>query len=135
MPKRSDSQMHKPPQPARDPADWDAWIEQVVAWVQPIVRYADALIRREIPDVYYGIKWAQAHYGTPAQGWIIELAAYRVSVNLVFYSGADFKPPPPLGTKGRSRYVKVHSLAEVQSPQIADWIRQAAQITGWKPLI
>jgi hypothetical protein len=37
------------------------------------------------------------------RGWIIELAAYDVSVNVVFLGGADFYSPPPLGTTGRNR--------------------------------
>jgi hypothetical protein len=30
--------------------------------------------------------------------------AYDVSVNVVFFSGADFDPSPPLGDADRSRY-------------------------------
>jgi hypothetical protein len=52
----------------------------------------------------------------PQQGWIIEMVAYDVSVNAVFFGGADFDPPPPLGTRGRSRYVKLKTLEEAEGP-------------------
>ena len=42
---------------------------------------------------------------------MIELAAYDVSVNVIFLGGADFDSPPPLGDTGRSRYAKVRTLA------------------------
>ncbi len=33
----------------------------------------------------------------PELGWVIEMVAYDVSVNVVFLGGADFDPAPPLG--------------------------------------
>ena len=39
---------------------------------------------------------------TTALGWIIEIAPYDVCVNVVFLCGADFEPPPRLGTTGRA---------------------------------
>lgn len=39
---------------------------------------------------------------TTALGWIIEIAPYDVCVNVVFPGGADFEPPPRLGTTGRA---------------------------------
>ena len=39
--------------------------------------------------------------------------AYDVSVNVVFFAGAEFDPPPPLGTTGRTRYVKVKTLGKI----------------------
>jgi hypothetical protein len=100
--------------------------------LQPIVRRLDELIRETIPGVQYAVKWKQAHYGLPEPGWIIQLAAYDVSANVVFFGGADFDPPPPLGTTGRTRYVKVRTLEEAQAPEMRNWIEQAAQVPGWK---
>jgi hypothetical protein len=42
------------------------------------------------------------------------MVAYDVSVNVAFFGGADFNPPPPLGTVDRSRYIKVTILEDVQ---------------------
>jgi hypothetical protein len=60
------------------------------------------------------------------------MVAYDVSANVVFFGGADFDPPPPLGTFGRSRYVKLKSLAEAQGPVMRKWIQQAGRVRGWK---
>jgi hypothetical protein len=49
----------------------------------------------------YAVKYKRAFYGLPELGWIIEIAPYDVSVNVVFLGGADFDPPPPLGTTNR----------------------------------
>jgi hypothetical protein len=54
-----------------------------------------------------------------------------VSVNVVFFGGAEFDPPPPLGTTDRSRYVKVTSLEEVERPDMRQWIEQAGRLPGW----
>jgi hypothetical protein len=53
-------------------------------------------------------------------------------VNVVFFGGAEFEPPPPLGTTDRSRYVKVKSLEEAQGPEMLEWIAQAGRVQGWK---
>jgi hypothetical protein len=76
------------------------------------------------------VKWKKAYYGLPEQGWVVELVAYDVSVNVVFFGGADFDPPPPLGS-GRDRYVKVTTLEEAQAPELRQWIEQAGSVPGW----
>jgi hypothetical protein len=100
--------------------------------LQPIVHWLDELIRQAIPGLQYAIKWGKAYYGLPERGWIIEMVAYDISVNVVFHGGADFESPPPLGDTGRSRYVKVTSLEEAQRPQMQAWVAQAARLPGWK---
>jgi hypothetical protein len=62
---------------------------------------------------------------------IIEIAPYDVSVNVVFFSGADLDPPPPLGTTDRTTYVKITTSAEVQRPELHEWIEQAGHAPGW----
>jgi hypothetical protein len=66
--------------------------------LHPIVKRLDELIRETIPGLQYAVKWKRAYYGLPELGWIIEMVAYDVSVNVVFFGGAEFDPPPPLGT-------------------------------------
>jgi len=68
----------------------------------------------------------------PKLGWIIELAAYDVSANVVFFGGADFMPRPPLGTTDRTRYVKLMTIEEAQSAEMRKWIKQAGRVPGWK---
>jgi hypothetical protein len=60
------------------------------------------------------------------------MVAYDVSVNMVFFGGADFDSPPPLGDTDRSRYVKVRTADEAQQPSMRKWIEQAGRIRGWQ---
>jgi hypothetical protein len=93
--------------------------------LQPIVQWLDELIRATIPGLHYAVKWKRPYYGLPELGWIIELAAYDVSANVVFLGGADFVPPPSLGSTDRARYVKVTTMEEAQRPELREWLKQA----------
>jgi len=95
----------KAPEPTDSHAAIEDWIRRVMPDLHPIVNRLDAVIRETVPGLQYAVKWKKAYYGVPKHGWIIEMVAYDVSVNVVFPGGADFGPPPPLGTVGRSRYV------------------------------
>ena len=120
----------KPPVPADSHADIEDWMRHVMPDLQPIVRYVDGLIRETLTGLEYAIKWKKAYYGLPARGWIIEMVAYDVSVNVVFFGGSKFDPPPPLGEG--SRYVKVRTLEEAKEAGLRQWIEQAGRIPGWK---
>ena len=104
----------KPPLPTDSHADIEDWVRRVMPDMHPIVKRLDGVICETIPGLRFAVKWKQAYYGLPEQGWIIEMAAYAVSVNVSFFGGADFDPPPPLGTTDRSRYVKLTTLEEAQ---------------------
>jgi hypothetical protein len=122
----------KPPVPSDSHADIEDRIRRVVPDLHPIVKRLDELIRETIPGLQYAVKWGKAYYGLPELGWIIEMVAYDVSVNVVFFGGAEFDPPPPLGDTDRSRYVKLTSLEEAQGPEMLKWIEQAGRVPGWK---
>jgi hypothetical protein len=100
--------------------------------LQPVVERLDELIREALPGLQYAVKWKKAYYGVEEHGWVIEVVAYDVSVNVVFFGGADFDPPPPLGTTGRSRYIKVKSRDEVERPELREWVEQAGRTPGWR---
>ena len=121
----------KPPESSANHSAIDEWVQRQVPHLQPIVQALDDLIRRTIPDLRYAVKWKRPYYGLPGIGWIIELAAYDVSVNVVFLGGADLDPPPPLGTTGRTRYIKLTTLEELQQPELHTWIKQAGRTPGW----
>ena len=95
------------------------------------VKRLDDTIRATIPGLHYAVKWKRPYYGLPELGWIIEMAAYDVSVNVVFLGGADFESPPPLGTTDRTRYIKVTTLEEAQRPELHKWIEEASRTPGW----
>ena len=129
---RDPSTARKPPVPSESHADIDDWIRRVMPDLHPIVESLDGSIRATVPGLRYAVKWKKAYYGLPDHGWIIEMVAYDVSVNVVFFGGVDFDPPPPLGTGDRTRYVKVKTLDEAQSPEMHRWIAQAARVPGWR---
>lgn len=121
----------KPPEPSTEHTDIDNWVRRLMPDLQPIVQRLDESIRATVPGLTYAVKWKRAYYGLSDHGWIIEIAAYDISVNVVFFGGADFNPPPPLGTTDRTRYVKVTCLAEAERSDLNNWIKQAGQTPGW----
>ena len=121
----------RPPEPSADHSVVDDWLERQMPNLQPILRALDESIRATIPGLHCAVKWKRPYYGLPELGWIIELAAYDVSVNVVFFGGADFDTPPPLGTTDRTRYVKLTTLEETQRPELRSWIEQASRTPGW----
>lgn len=118
----------KPPEPSRSHAEVAEWLGSVMPGLQQIVTQLDALIRKTLPDLEYAVKWKTAWYGVPGRGWVIQIAAYDVSANLVFPGGAAFDPKPPLGDD--ARYVKIRSLADAKAPEVRDWVRQAGAGSG-----
>jgi hypothetical protein len=129
---RKPNATRKPPVPSDSHAEIEDWAQRVMPDLQPIVKRLDESICETIPGLQYALKWKKAYYGLPELGWIIELVAYDVSVNVVFFGGADFDTPPLLGTTDRSRYLKVKTLEEAQGPELHAWIEQAARVPGWK---
>lgn len=96
---RKPTSTRKPPEPSERHAEIDSWISSLMPALQPIVKRLDEMIRDNTTGLRYAIKWKKAYYGLPDRGWIIEMVAYDVSVNIVFLGGADFDKPPPLGDR------------------------------------
>lgn len=123
----------KPPEPSESHAEIEDWVRRrVMPDLQPVLQALDESIRKTIPKLQYAIKWKRAYYGLPKLGWIIELAPYDVSANVVFFGGADFDPPAPIGEGGRTRYVKVKTVEEADTSDMRRWIKQAGRVPGWK---
>jgi hypothetical protein len=123
----------KPPIPSHDYIVIEEWMaNRIMPGIQPLIKEINALINDLIPNLHYAIKWGNAYYGTKELGWLIEIAAYDVSANIVFLGGAAFDPQPPLGTDEQTRYIKLRTMDELQDQKIVDYIRQAGQISGWK---
>lgn len=130
---RKPNAIRKPPEPSDDHEVIDDWVRRrVMPDLNPMVKELDAVICEELPRLQYAIKWGKVYYGLPELGWIIEITAYDISVNILFLGGADFDAPPPLGETDRSRYVKLKTLGEVKAPEIRQWIKEAGRVQGWK---
>jgi len=86
---RKPSPARKPPEPSDSHTELEDWIRRVMPDLHP-TKWIDELICKKIPGLQYAIKWKQSYYGLPKLGWIIELVAYDVSVNVVFLGGAEF---------------------------------------------
>lgn len=129
-PKQNSSRV--PPEPSDSHAEIEDWMRRVMPDLNPIVKSLDKMILDSMSGLQFAVKWKKAYYGLPDLGWIIEMVAYDVSVNVVFHGGADFDPAPPLGDTGRSRYVKVKTIEEAQVPEMRQWIEQASRTPGWR---
>ena len=121
----------RPPEPSESHADIDEWMGRVMPDLHPVVKRLDEMIRNAIPELQFAVKWKKAYYGVPQHGWVIEMVAYDVFVNAVFFAGAEFDPRPPLGTSGRTRYVKLRSVDDLDQPELRSWIEQAGRFPGW----
>jgi hypothetical protein len=121
----------KPPVPSDSHAEIDDWMRRAMPDLQPIVTRLDELIRETLSGLQYAVKWKKAYYGVPDHGWVIEMVAYDVSVNVVFFGGADFDSPPPLGDTDRSRYIKIKSVDELEHADLRAWIENAGRVAGW----
>jgi hypothetical protein len=130
--KRKASSTRKPPEPSASHAEIDDWMRRVMPDLNPIVARLDELIRETQSDLKFAVKWKKAYYGLPDVGWMMEMVAYDVSVNVVFFGGADFDRPPPLGDADRARYIKLKTMDEVEQPELMSWIEQAGRVPGWK---
>ncbi len=121
-----------PPVASADPEVIAAWCRRQMPDLQPLVIQIDELIRGTVRGLEYAIRANRAFYGLPKFGWIIELAPYAVSVNVLFLGGADLPDPPPLGTTDRTRYIKLTALNDAQRSQLRSWIKLAARTPGWR---
>jgi len=94
MPKEiKGNERRKPPEPSANHSDIDDWFGRQMRHLQPIVQALDASIRATIPGLHYAVKWKRPYYGLPDLGWIIELAAYDVSVNVVLHRRCRLRLP------------------------------------------
>jgi hypothetical protein len=128
---RKGTSSRTPPQPSDSHAEIDDWMRRAMPDLQPMLERLDQMIRETLSDTHYAIKWKKAYYGVPDHGWVIEVVAYDVSVNVVFLGGADFDDPPPLGDTDRSRYIKLKSVDEMDQVDLPAWIENAGRVPGW----
>lgn len=121
-----------PPTPTDSHAIIDKCIRQHMPKIQTLTSEVDRMITTAITGLQYAVTRSRPHYSLPDLGCIIQLAPYHVTMNIVFYGGADFASPPPLGDVDRTRYIKVATFEDIQTPEIAAWIAEAGRTPGWR---
>ena len=118
--------------------DGDAPVQAYVAampgWKRAVGERLDALIARSVPEVRKAVKWNSPFYGLDGHGWFLSFHCYTAFVKLAFFRGASLQPPPPGASKQPEvRYLDIREADAIDDAQLADWIRQAARLPGWKP--
>ncbi len=119
----------KPPVPNENSDIIKEWIDDARPKINPLITKLDSLVRANLNEPRYAIKWGNAYYGSVGKGWVIQLAAYDISVNIVFLNGDKLSNPPELGSE--TRYVKLTKLQEADSTQLVNWVRESCQTEGW----
>jgi hypothetical protein len=115
-------------------ADGDAPVQAYIAampgWKRDVGRRLDALIVRHAPHVRKAVKWNSPFYGIAGQGWFLAFHVFTRYVKVTFFRGTALRPVPPGGTGEDARWIDIHE-DDLDEPQLATWITQAASIPGW----
>jgi hypothetical protein len=95
-----------------------------------IAEQIDGLAARTLPDLRRAVKWGMAYYGVDG-GWCFASGAFVGNVKLMFIRGTELEPEPPvtpIGMGKQTRGVELGSLDDLDEPQIASWMQQAAAV-------
>jgi hypothetical protein len=107
-----------------------AYIAAMPGWKRDIGRRLDALVARNAPHVRRAVKWNSPFYGIEGQGWFLSFHVFTRYVKVTFFRGTSLRPVPRGGTGEDARWVDIHEH-DLDEPQMASWIEQAAAIPGW----
>lgn len=111
-----------------------AYIEALPGWKRALGERLDALIVRTIPDVKKAVKWNSPFYGVEGQGYFLSAHAFTKYLKLTFFRGTSLDPMPPGSSKqAEVRYLDIHEDDALDEKQLVKWIKQAAELPGWKP--
>ena len=93
-----------------------------------IAEHIDALAARTLPGLRRAVKWGMAYYGVEG-GWCFAAGAFVGHVKLMFIRGTELDPVPlitPIGMGKQTRGVELASVDDLDEPQVASWMQQAA---------
>lgn len=108
------------------------YIAAMPGWKSAAGARLDALVVKTVPGVRKAVKWNSPFYGVEGQGWFLSFHCFNKYIKLTFFTGAQLKPLPPVGSKDpNTRYLHIYEDEPVDEAQLADWIAQAAKIPGW----
>jgi hypothetical protein len=110
------------------------YIAAMPGWKRDVGRRLDALIVRHVPHVKKAVKWNSPLYGIEGHGWFLGVHTFTHYVKLSFFRGSALRPLPPGASKGKdARYLDIREGDELDEPQLAKWLKQAAALPGWVP--
>jgi hypothetical protein len=117
-------------------ADGDAAVQAYIAampgWKSDVGRRIDALVVRTIPGAHKAVKWNSPLYGIEGYGWFLGIHCFAKYVKVAFFGGASLRPIPPGDSKSSdTRYVDIREGDELDEAQMADWVKQAAELPGF----
>ena len=93
-----------------------------------IAEQIDALAARTVPGLRRAVKWGMAYYGVE-DGWCFTSGAFVGNVKVMFPRGTSLEPVPPvtpIAMGKQTRGVELASVDDIDEPQLASWMRQAA---------
>ena len=109
-----------------------AYIAAMPGWKNDLGRALDDLIVRNVPGVWKAVRWNSPWYGVEGEGWFASFHVFARYVKVTFLCGASLDPVPPgSGKDPDARWVDIRE-GQLDEEQMADWVRQAAAIPGWK---
>jgi len=115
-------------------ADGDApvqrYIKAMPGWKRAIGQRLDALVVRHAPGVRKAVKWNSPFYGIEGRGWFLAFHVFTGFVKVSFFRGTSLRPVPPGGKGKDARWINIHE-DDLDTAQLATWIRQAAALPGW----
>ena len=111
-----------------------AYLAALPGWKQDAGRRLDALVERNVPDVSKAVRWNSPFYGRAGQGWFLSFHCMTRYIKVAFFRGMSLDPVPPVESRDKdTRYFHIHEGESFDEALVADWIRQAAALPGWKP--
>ena len=111
-----------------------AYIAAMPGWKREAGEKLDALIEKTFPDVTRAVRWNSPFYGREGQGWFVSYHCFTRYIKVTFFDGQSLEPIPPVGSKDPNvRYVHIGEDEPMDEAQMADWLKQASKLPGWKP--
>ena len=110
-----------------------AYISSLPQPQRSIAERVDALAAKTLPGLQRSVKWGMAWYGV-GDGWCFACGGFAGHVKLTFGRGTSLTPVPPVAPIGMgkdSRGVDLESVDDLDEPQLASWMKQAAAIPGF----
>ena len=108
-----------------------AYIAAMPGWKSDVGRRIDALVVRIIPAVRKAVKWNSPLYGVEGYGWFLGIHCFTKYIKVAFFRGTSLRPIPPGHSNSETRYVDIREGEELDEAQMADWVKQAAELPGF----